>query len=342
MRGTSSKRNIILTVLIAVMLIAIFGLVIHLIESHGLKDEQYGDSGEWGENGEAADEFYLEFPEVTYACKDDVDAYLLIGTDAGGEDLGKEFSGELADFLSLLILDNTTNKYAFVQIDRNTMTGVTVYDENGEEKGEAYEQICISHWYGLDAVQRNENTVKAVSELLGGLPIDGYYTLHMGDINLVNNAIGGVAVDIQEDLTELDPEFKEGARVLLKDDQAEKFVRARMNTGNGTNKERMSRQLQYMTSAYQKIMEQLRESPEYINDLYDQLQGVIESGGSENQIGKVTNQLVQLDGQGFLDINGKTEISDTQGDGVDHEEFYTTPEDIVATLSQVMELTIPE
>lgn len=343
MHGTSSKRKIIIGALIALLLIAAFGGVMHFIEKHGEQDEQYGDTGDWGQDeSETGSEFTLDFPNTTYVCKDDVTTYLLIGTDAGGEDMGKGFNGELADFLSLLVLDNTTNKYAFIQIDRNTMANVTVYDENGEEKGDAYEQICIAHWYGLDAKQRNENTVKAVSELLGGFPIDGYYTLHMDDIALVNNAIGGVTVEIQEDLTNIDPAFVAGTSVHLEDEQAEKFVRARMNAGEGTNKERMSRQRQYMTSAYQMMITQLRESPEYVNDLYDQLNGIIESNGNDRNIGNVANQLVQLDSVGILDIEGKTQVNDTQKDGKEHEEFYTTEDDIVAALKQVINLSIPE
>lgn len=334
-----SKRKILILILIAAMLIAIFGLVMHLIEKHGENDEQFGDTGEWGETG---NEIILDFPEAAYATTDSISSYLLIGTDAGGEDMGEGFNGELADFLTLLVVDSTTEKYAFVQIDRNTMTDVEVLDASGESKGPAYEQICISHWYGPDAEARNENTVKAVSDLMGGFPIDGYYTLHMGDIGLVNDAIGGVTVDIQTDMTDVDPEFKQGARVLLDNEQAEKFIRARMNTGSGTNKERMSRQYQYMTSAYNMVMMQLRENPEYVNDLYDQLHDVVESSDKSAPLGKLTNQLVQFENKGIIEFEGKTEVNDTQADGTKHEEFYTTPDAIVATLRQVMNLEIPE
>ena len=184
-----SRRRVLIGILVAVLLIALFGLAIYLIEKHGLLDEQFGDSGDWGKNG--AEQFSLELNDREYVSSDDIDAYLVIGKDDPKE--GEQgYNGEMADFLMLILIDNTTQKYGFYQINRDTITYVDVLDENGNSKAALTQQICIAHWYGLDPEMRNANTVSAARNLFGGLPIDGYYTISMSDMGLINNAIGGV------------------------------------------------------------------------------------------------------------------------------------------------------
>lgn len=336
------KKPVIIAALAGLLLIGLLAFSTHMIENSGLtEDEQFGDTGDWSEGGGTGTEWELNFPETTYVSNDEIETYLLIGTDAGGEDLGVGTNGQLADFLTLLVIDSTTNKYGFMLIDRNTMTNVEVLDEHGESKGPELEQICIAHWYGLDDDQRNKNTVKAVSELLGGLKIDGYYTLNMADIGMINDAIGGVEVDITEDMTSLDPAFTQGAHVLLTNEQATKFVRARMNVGDGTNKGRMARQRQYMQKAYNLLMSQLRDNPEYINDLYDQLEGKIESDTAGRDMGVIANQLLQLESVGILELDGHVEVNDTLKDGLEHEEFYTDENSIASMLKKVINMNIP-
>ena len=92
-----SRRRVLIGILVAVLLIALFGLAIYLIEKHGLLDEQFGDSGDWGKNG--AEQFSLELNDREYVSSDDIDAYLVIGKDDPKE--GEQgYNGEMADFMS--------------------------------------------------------------------------------------------------------------------------------------------------------------------------------------------------------------------------------------------------
>ena len=332
----STKHKIINGIVIAVILIALFALTMFLIERHGLTDEQFGDTGEWGAN-EGADQFYLYIDGANYVSSDDVDTYLLIGTDNEREGEAG-FNGGMADFLMLVLIDNTTQKYGMYQLDRNTMTLVDILNENGESMGAETQQLCISHWYGQNDEQRNENTVRAVSNLFGELPIDGYYTLNMEDIGRVNNALGRVEVTVETDMTSVDPAFVAGSTVVLSDDQAEKFVRARMGVGSGTNKERMSRQRQYLQKVYSMLMSQIKENPEYINDLYDQLHDLVESNMHDKKFSQITNQLVNYDSEGIITFEGTSEkgVQEVSGDVL--EEFYVNGQSIVDNLKRVMQL----
>ena len=117
-----SRRRVLIGILIAVMLIALFGAVVYLIEKHGLLDEQFGDSGDWG--SEEVEQYSLELNDREYVSSDDIDAFLVIGKDDPKEgETG--YNGEMADFLMLVLMDNTTEKYAFYQIDRDTPAVLT-------------------------------------------------------------------------------------------------------------------------------------------------------------------------------------------------------------------------
>ena len=336
----SSKRKIIVATVAALFAILLFWLVLHLVVSRGLLDEQFGDSGEWGdEEDEQITLLFGEDQDEVYVSDDNVDTYLIIGTDAGGEFVDEEHSGTLADFLALLIIDNTTEKYGIIQIDRNTMMQMTELTGEEELDGEVFkQQICLAHWYGEDEGQRNDNTLAMVSDLFGYLPIDNYYAINMENMGRVNEALGGVEVTIDTDMTNVDPAFVQGTTVLLTDDQAEKFLRARMSVGEGTNKERMSRQTQYMQKAYNMVMAQLKENPEYVNDLYDSLSDVIQREETGSNLSRMANHIVQYESQGILQIDGETKMGDTQGDGEEHEEFYADQQSIIDTLGKIMNL----
>lgn len=334
----NSKRKIILGIAIALLAILLFWLVLRFIVSRTELDEQFGDSGEWSDEDGLID---LVIGDTEYVSEDNIDSYLIIGTDAGGEDLGEKYSGTLADFIVLLLIDNTTERFAFIQIDRNSMTDIQTVDDTDNVEVMPEQQLCLSHWYGADETERNNNTVQTVSYLLGGLDIDNYFTISMTDMDKINNAIGGVVVDIEEDMTNVDPAFMKGASVHLTDGQAEKFVRARMDVGDGSNKARMARQTQYMQKAYNMVMGQLRDNPEYVNELYEQLSDIVESREEAGaDISRITNHILQYENLGILQFSGSTKIADTQGDGIEHEEFYVDDSSIVSVLRKVMDLRV--
>ncbi len=339
-----NKKRLILTLVIALAIIGALGLTLHLVEKHFEKDEQFGDTGDWGKQG--TENHFLTIGENDYYYTDNLDTYLLIGTDGSGElakaGEKKGSNGDLADFLLLAVINRTQETYGFLQLDRNTMTDVTVLDKDGKEQGTYPEQVCTAHWYGVDESQRNKNTVDAVSYIFGGLPIQGYYKLNMEDIGAVNHAVGGVVVDIDTDMTKVDPDFQKGASVLLTDAQAEKFVRARMNVGDGTNAARMKRQREYMQKVYNLTMSQIRENPEYMQELYEELEGKVDSELPGNEVSKIANQLTQFRSCGILTFDGKTKTADTFDDGKKHEEFYMSESSAVETLGKVMNIAPAE
>ena len=160
-----SKRRLLAELLIAVIVIALFGAALMLYEGSSRRREGLGDSGSWGEETGEADEqeIQLTLNERVYAYTDRLEAYLLIGTDnsSANAEAEKGFNGDLADFLVLFLVDPDTGRYGFVQIDRDTITDVPILDENGEEIGTALEQICTAHWYGQNEEERRRSAASA-------------------------------------------------------------------------------------------------------------------------------------------------------------------------------------
>ncbi len=268
------KKSVIIraTVIIAAALVLLVGgIVIY----HRLEQEQYKETRET-----ASEDFgqlkTVEWNGKTYREKPAVTTLLIAGTDKHGDPDAtgsKEYrSGSPADFLLLLAIDHTDKKIHQLQIDRDTMTDVTVLGVFGNEVGTRIMQICLAHYYGKTLEDNAKYTVDAVNRLLDGLAgIDGYYMIDYSMVPVLNDALGGVKVKLQYDMTSVNPAWKQGAEIELHGKDAETFVRTRMTVGSGTNEERMDRQGEYMKKAIQKIKSRISADLEFGEDLLDKM-----------------------------------------------------------------------
>lgn len=178
---------------------------------------------------------------------------LFIGIDGENEiprytedDLIPFVNYQQADFLTLMVIDDINRKIELIQINRDTMTYIPWLGVTGEVGGYVYEQIALSHNFGSGLKDSCINTCNAVSRFLFKAPIDHYIMLSMGAVPVLNDAIGGVTVAIEDDLSSIDPTYIPGSTVKLVGDKALSFVRARASVGDGTNLSRMRRQRAYI------------------------------------------------------------------------------------------------
>lgn len=178
-----------------------------------------------------------------------------------------------ADCLLLISIDRRNQTVSTLQLDRDTMTDIRIYGPFGDYTGLQEEQICLSHAYGTGEEENCDNTVWAVRHFLGELPIDGYLSLDMSSIALINDALGGVTVTLEEDFSSFDPQMTAGSTLTLQGEQAEYYVRGRMGVGDGTNKSRMERQRTFIRAAEELLMQRVNEDMDYVGTLYDALDG---------------------------------------------------------------------
>lgn len=259
-----------------------------------------------------------------YLLSHPVKTYLFIGTDISGneEGVGEEYRGAMADVLLLLVVDEEEQFYGFLQLNRDTITRVPLMQTDGTTNASADLQLCTAHWYGGNKRESCENTVTAVSEMLGGISIDGYYALSMEAMEKLNQAVGGVTITFPADLTEVDTAMKEGVTLTLTDEQAEKLLHARYEMSDDRNSKRMDRQRLFLDAFLQQAKERQAENSNFIIELYDSLHPYATEDININELTRLIRQMETYTSKGVYTIDGEARIGQRLGDELDHWEFY--------------------
>lgn len=223
-----------------------------------------------------------------YRQKPAVTVLLIAGVDKDGDLLqaspDEYRSGGQSDFLLLLAIDHTGKQIHQLQIDRDTMAEIDILNVFGREAGTRVLQICLAHSYGDTPKERARHTVNAVERLLSGITVDGYYIMDFTAVPVFNDALGGVTVTIPADMTSVNPAWTEGARVTLHGLEAETFVRTRKTVGEGSNRERMERQNEFMSCALAQMNKRLSDDLNFSSTLLSALRSVCFTNLSENAL----------------------------------------------------------
>lgn len=229
-------------------------------EGDGAETEVYGPEADEVPDAVWEDD-WIRFNGRVYDYNEDILTFLCMGIDAQGKVSDKQSgkkSGQ-ADALFLLVLNPHNKQMYLIALDRNTMTDIDVYDSEGNYQKTIEGQIALAHGYGDGKELSAENTVKAVSNVLYGIPIHGYCAINMAAIEEINDLVGGVEVTVLENLTKIDKSLKEGERVLLKGKSAYWYVKYRDTNIEGSAGKRLERQKQYLTAYVAQAKKALKE-----------------------------------------------------------------------------------
>ena len=223
------------------------------------------EEAESEENGK-----YVVYKGEKYCYNENVISILCMGIDTSISETGEDSIGEngQADALVLAVLDSETGELSLVNISRDSMVDVNRFNVEGQFLGTEEMQICLAYAYGDGKEGSCLNTVESVSRLMYGMPIHAYAAIDYNGISVLNDAVGGVTVQVLEDLTQNDPELVEGATVTLDGEQAHAYVRSRDKSILESNDMRMTRQKQYMLAFLQKALSQVRSNPGSLLSLY--------------------------------------------------------------------------
>ena len=237
-----NDRNIKKIVLICAGFALLFAVIVgglHIMESTFFNSKP--------EQTEPESSKTVEKEETKYFPRQDITTILFIGVDEEGPVEEKDYNSGSAysDAVVLLIFDETNKEINAIALNRDSMVEMPMIDENGKRKGSFYGQLTFAHSFGNGLEESCENTVWTVSDLLGGAQIDYYFSMNMDAISIINDAVGGVTVNVTDDFSEIGWDVPKGEYTLY-GDEAEKFVRARMGLGDGLNSSRMERQKEYV------------------------------------------------------------------------------------------------
>ena len=276
-----------------------------------------------------------------YEMDYEVKTYLFMGTDASGneEGVGEDYRGAMADTLMLLVIDEKKETYGILQLNRDTITRVPMMLTDGSANASAKLQLCTAHWYGGNQKQSCENTVNTVKDMLGGVPIEGYYALSMRALGKLNQTVGGVRMTFEQDLTEVDENMIKGATLTLTDEQAEKLMRARYEMSDDRNEKRMERQRLFLNAFLAQVREKQKEDSDFILRLYDSLHPYSTEDINMNALTKLLEQMGSYTSKGIFTIDGEAKIGQRLGDGLDHWEFYMDEDSLDSTMNTLYPLT---
>lgn len=211
----------------------------------------------------------VEKDAVSYFPRQDITTVLVMGIDDEGtvEDSGRNRNNSLADVVALLIFDEGKEEINIIAFNRDSMVDMPVL-EQGKRVGAVNAQLALSHSYGSGLEDSCENTVWTVSDLLGGFEIDYYVAVNMGAIPVINDAVGGVTVNVTDDFSAIDPEITRG-EFTLAGKQALTFIRARKNLGDQLNISRMERHKEYAYGFIEAFRAKTGGSAAFVLELLD-------------------------------------------------------------------------
>lgn len=253
-----------------------------------------------------------------YALRDDITTLLLMGIDKDEEfvEQDREYrNNQQADFLMLLLFDNSAQTVSAIHLNRDTMTEINMIGMNGASVGSRVEQLCLAHTYGSDPKTSCVNTVVAVSGLLYGARVDHYMSFTMDTVPVVNDYYGGVTVHLDEDFTYIDPEMIKDTDYTLYGDNALRYIRARMNVGDGTNLSRMKRHREYIYALLEKTKDKQNSGKDPM-ELLSKLSGSLVSDCTLDQMSDLKNKFESYALGEITTINGEA----LQGEK--HVEYY--------------------
>ena len=251
---------------------------------------------------------------------EDIMTFLCMGVDSRSG-IGKEKTpgkAGQADALLMVVVNPRKEDINVIAINRDTMTGIEIYDTAGMYLEEEKAQITLQYAYG-DGREKSCQLMEAVvSELFYGIPIHGYGALDMQSIATLNDAVGGVEVTILEDMTKFKWDWTKGAQVHLKGEEALLYVQRRDTAYLGTNLGRVERQKQYLTAYVNKLKQKIKEDITFPVTLLGQIQKHMVTSLTMQEITYLTDTLLGYDFnmENIISIPGESKM------GEKHEEFY--------------------
>lgn len=258
-KNDNKKRHTAIITISSILLVIliIVGTVFTLLEIGKNKLLNQGSGSIVLPNTENIDSKNIIYNGKKYKYNENITSILLMGIDTEKlSDSASQTYGEngQADLLVLISLDTTNGKMKAIQISRDTMVDINLYSENGQYIGVSNKQICLSYAYGDGREKSCENTVKSVSRLLYGMPINSYVSIDIDSISILNDAVGGVTLTLDEDFDHKYFKAKKGETVTLKGQNVLRYIRARDKDDIEANNVRMGRQKNYMYAFYKQMI----------------------------------------------------------------------------------------
>ena len=246
---------------------------------------------------------------------------MVLGIDRFGPVASSNYyrNGGSADSIMLVVCDESNKTYSVLYLNRDTMVNMDVLGVRGEYAGTAYGQLALAHTYGTGLEDSSLNVKKTLTNFIHGMTVDYYLTMHMDAIPVLNDAVGGVTVNVKDDFSKVNPSITMG-ELTLKGDQVLDFVRTRKDVGDQKNVTRMERQREYVDGFLKKLMSKEQENLEFALKLYENVSPYIVTDCSAETLSGMLDRYVDFTLAEVVSPEGETAIVNG------HYEFYADEE----------------
>lgn len=264
-------------------------------------------------------EGWVRYKGKIYTYNKEIRTFLFMGIDkdSKAKEVAEGTNGGQADALFLAVMNPHKESIEIIGINRNTMTDIDIYNEEGAYVNTVQAQLAVQHGFGNGVEESCEYQVKAVSKLFYGIPIHGYAAINMSAIETMNDLVGGVDVTVLEDLTVIDKSLVEGQEVHLQGESAYWYVRSRDDEFASADR-RLERQKQYLNAFIGAARQAAKQDISVALKLYQAVEPMMITNVSADEAAYLAPILVdyKFDQNEFHMVQGETVMGDR------FEEFY--------------------
>lgn len=282
---------------------------------------------------------WVKYEDRIYAYKEDTLTFLFMGIDKNSEvqEVAEGTNGGQADALFLAVMDPSEKAVRVIGINRNTMADIDIYNEEGAYVTTTKAQIAVQHGFGNGMEESCGYQIKAVAKLLYGLPVHGYAAVNMSAISDINDAVGGVEVEVLEDLTVKDPALAKGERIRLTGEQAFWYVKYRDTEQFASADRRLDRQKQYLNALIGAAKQAVRQDVTAALELYKEISSRMVTDITLDEAAYLAPILAeyQFDTDHFYMLKGETVK------GEKFEEFYVDEEALYEMILEIFMRKLP-
>lgn len=258
------NREILLVAIILILILVVIYSGLQVLESTVFKQGQKSDL--------TIERKTITRNGVDYFPRQDITVVLVMGIDQMGpvQASGSYLNQGTADMVMLLIFDEKNEDCTILHLNRDTMLDMNVLGIKGEYAGTTYGQLALAHTYGSGLEDSCENVKNTLENFMHGLSIDYYVAMQMDTIPILNDAVGGVTVTVEDDFSKVNPSITVG-ELTLKGDQVIDFVRTRKGVGDQKNISRMERQKEYVNHFLDALYQKEHEDIDFVVRIYDEV-----------------------------------------------------------------------
>lgn len=328
-KAIRQRKICMLLIIILIIVLSILGGGYYLLSQKNVASSKAG-----GQNSDSRNQTDLnqnsdtvKYKGETYKYNDHLSNYLFLGIDTREtvDTYQSQADAGQADAIFLVSMDRATEKIKVLFIPRDSMTRIEVFNPYGQSLGETTDHLNIQYAFGDGKEKSCELMKTAVSDMLDGLPIQGYCSMNMDGISVITDFVGGIQLTIPDDsLADVNPEYKKGAVVDITGETAEQFVRYRDIDKTQSALVRQERQKTFLQALVQKAQEKAGEDAGFVTGLYDSVKSYTVTNMGNDIFAKLL----------AASQNGITDTETVPGEGTHGENFdeYHIDEDALSDL----------